>query len=295
MEYVNGEEHTVGAAAHGRAADERAIAPLIRFLRDYDVETRRTAAVALGQFADDRAIAALSEAIGREWDVEARRCAVAGLGHADNIAVIPTLIIALSDRAETVRDTAAEALGVVGPIAVPTLLDILRHHNQRLTMREGAAMALGRIADASAIAPLIDILRSPEYLTLRRAAVGALGDIAERRPAPELRNALPILRRVGEPPYGLYQQPGDPAQGLYHRVIRQIEAATATVRDLPLPASRPALNADGLPVPAQSPTLSAECLPLPADSPADAPALGSWTNTLRGFLRKCFSPRRSAE
>ena len=278
------------SAAHGRAADERAIEPLISFLRGNDRELRRTAVIALGQYDDARTVEVLSEAAARDWDVEVRRGAVESLGRVGGPAVVPLLINALADRAAAVQHTAVSALQRVGPPSVPSLVAALGCRGVTapgVTARCGMASALGRIADERAIGPLIVALRAPEYeVAVRRAAATALGEIASRRPAPELRNALPILRRMG-----------DPADGLYHRVMRQIEAATAGVQHLPLPAARPIPAGDDLPLPAQPPPPSPDGLPIPAASPEGAeagvaPAGGRGLGVGR-LLQRFLRPRRT--
>ena len=267
----NTEQDTPGRSAppHTLAADERAIEPLVSFLRSHDTELRRSAATALGQYGDPNAVEALSETAARDWDSEVRRCAVEALGRSGGPSVITPLVKALADGAETVRDAAEGALARVGGPAVPSLIDALSY--REMMIRRGAAAALGRIADERGVAPLIRVLRGQESeVAVCRAAAAALGEVASRRPTPLLRDALPVLRRLTE---------RDP---LYRRVMRQIEAATAGVRHLPVPAANPPPPADQLPVPANPPPF------VPDDSAARAKA--SWRGGLRRALRRWTSP-----
>lgn len=275
----DGGEWTV---ACGKAADERAIDPLIAFLRGGgDTELRRTAAVALGEYDDPRAVAALSEAVTRDWDAEVRRYAVESLGQEGIPSVVLPLIKALGDGHEAVRDTAVEALARVGVCAVPVLIDALGHRS--LTIRCGAALALGRSADARAIPPLIEALRAPEYEdALSQAAAQSLGKMASRHPDPQLCHALPLLRRLAQ------------RDGLYRDVMRRIEASTADVRRLPIPAAQPAPSTADLPIPAPSPAPSPDGLPIPSSraagenegqTSASCPwANARWQRTLRRWI-----------
>ena len=242
------------SVARSKPADERAIDPLVGYLRGGgETELRRTAAVALGQYDDPRAVQALAEAVTRDWDIEVRRLAAEALGREGSSSAVPPLIKALGDGAEAVRDAAEQSLGRVGPAAVTGLLDALVHRN--LTIRCGAALALGRIADPRAIAPLLDALRAPDYEdALAQAAARALGRIADRLPDPQLRNALPLLRRLA------------PQGSLYRDVLRRIESSTADVRRLPIPAAPVPVSSATLPIPAQPALPSPDGLPIPASA-----------------------------
>ncbi|AGA92417.1 HEAT repeat-containing protein (plasmid) [Thioflavicoccus mobilis 8321] len=89
---------------------------------------------------------------------------------------IPALITALRDEEETVRASAADALGEIGLPAVPALITALR--DEEWEVRERAAEALEKIGPAAsqAIPALITALRDEED-TVRASAADALGEI----------------------------------------------------------------------------------------------------------------------
>lgn len=238
------------------SADERAVGPLITFLRGQDLEMRRTAALALGRIDDPRAVAALVEAA-RDYDAEVRRLAAEGLGRSASPAAAAALVRSLADQAGGVRGAARTALEQIGEPAVLPLITALRDDRLPAAARQSAAAALGRIADPRAIAALLALLRGyVSYGALHRSASAALGEIALRRPVPELREALPLLRGLA------------PWAEQHQETIRRIEAATALSRHLPIPAAPPPASTQDLPIPAAPPLPPpAGPLPIPASGP----------------------------
>ena len=73
-----------------------------------------------------------------------------------NANAVAALRVALADKDDDVRRLAAEAIGAIGPVAIPTLIAALEQHDERL--RAAAALAMQRIATRS---PLADIV--PEF------------------------------------------------------------------------------------------------------------------------------------
>ncbi len=229
--------------------DERATMPLIKTLESRDLDLRRSAAFALGNIRDPRVIEPLTKAV-RDWDPEVRRWAMLGLGRSGDPASVPVLVNGLREPGRPERQAATEALAMLGAPAVPALVKALGHYNPDTQC--AAAATLGRIADTRAVGPLIRALKAPE-MRQRMAAAHALGELATRNPAPEVRTVLPPLRRLA------WQEQG----AFYREVIARIEAATAPVADLPIPAHRSDPPVAHLPVPASLPTLDPQRLPIP--------------------------------
>ena len=85
------------------------------------------------------------------------------------------------------RRAAADALGKVGPAAVPALIEALRDNSSYV--RWAAVAVLGEMSTtaADAVPPLIEALRGDDK-DVRWAAVGALGKVG-----PAAADAVPAL------------------------------------------------------------------------------------------------------
>lgn len=200
----------LAAEALGDIGDKRAVDPLILRLSHERRDLRRNAAYALGLLGDDRAVKPLvalagnkgedaslrgeaAEALGRighedaipalaglfrdktdDWFV--RWKATAGLGMMDHQEAIDTVIQALSDSHNYVRNAAAHAPNVRVARAVEPLIKALS--DEDYTIQIGAATALGQIRDRRAISPLIAALKDghknarPDVLTALRKITG---------------------------------------------------------------------------------------------------------------------------
>lgn len=159
---------------------------------------------------------------------------------------------------EAVRDEAMDALVEIGQPAVPLLTQALAEGTVRT--RCGAAEAVGKIGGARAVVILIAVLHDQDR-RVRQKAAQVLGEIALREPLPDLRAALPLLRRLW-----WAQWPSSENEQVFEDVIRQIEEATAILEDLPLPAEQPVPSAENLPLPAGPPSPVTDELPIPATS-----------------------------
>lgn len=202
-------------------------------------EVRRLAVDTLARIGDRAAVPGL---VGRlEDDTHwVRGQAAEALGWIGAPEATGALTRALSDRSEFVRLRAVEALGaVVRWTCVEPFLPLLADPSP--PVRVAAAVELGRQGDVRAVMPLVRGLESG----IGPAAAEALGRIAARVPAPELRAALPPLRR-------LLAAPDPQWEPLYRTTLAKIEQVTAAFQDLPLPASAASLAA-GLPCPAAKP------------------------------------------
>ena len=88
---------------------EPAVRPLIKALRDEDVEVRWNAAAALGKIGDRRAVKPLIKAL-KDDDIIVRLFAAGALGDIGDERAVESLIEELKDEGEDVRRNAAEAL-----------------------------------------------------------------------------------------------------------------------------------------------------------------------------------------
>ena len=188
---VNAAHEAALAMTHLGSAGRPAVGDLIRALESGTEDVRRSAARALGQLGPV-ATAALTEALGSS-SVSVRRAAAQGFGwlgqavtekvlHNDrvkmsvfqsvydrlNASAVAALRIALADKDSDVRRLSAEALGTIGPVAVPTLIEAMKEPNADL--RRAAALALERIETRS---PLGEVL--PERADhFRKASASSL-------------------------------------------------------------------------------------------------------------------------
>ena len=87
----------------------------------------------------------------------------------------------------------------------------------------------------------------------------ALGELCVRCPVPELRTAIPALKR------GIHRfvLPPDDLGKTFRVALERIEQATAQSSTLPLPAAAPIPWPDQLPLPAYPTASSADTLPIP--------------------------------
>ena len=234
---------------------------------------RRDAVVALGRIGDAGAIPHLVAAL-KDPAKCVRRRAVEALGKMGNDAAVVPLVEVLSDRVPQVRAEAVKALGRLGDASVVPVL------NERLAdpdweVRVYAARALGRLADTCAVGPLIAALKGGRVPAFDAAS--ALSAIAERDPVPELRAALPLLRRG----LSVWSTADVPTQQRHRSHIEQIDAATAPFRDLPLPARAPAPRVEVLPLPAAPAAPAPSILPIPALATGTPGAAETATTVLR--------------
>ena len=130
-----------------------------------------------------------------EWVASAKdkdRHAIAELGVIGPKA-IPTLVELLKDKDEEVRRAAAEALAMVGPAAIPVLTELLRDKNK--VVRSAAAEGLWPFVSWSktTIPPLIELFKDKDT-EVRRAAVRALEGIGPS--GPKARTAIPALTKL---------------------------------------------------------------------------------------------------
>ncbi len=306
------------------ALGEPAVSPLIETLRWSPVSAvREEAAEALCAIGDARAVEPLLAALKDEMEAGTRgkmarrlqNMALKPNAGADPALTRP-LLDALTAEAGDVQNLAFDMLVAAGPPAAPALVAALQDARGRIRrvaalilghiavpetgvplraacsdpdqfVRHAAVAALGRLNEvrASDIALLIEAL-GDNLLWIRRHTAAALGTLAEQgTPPPELRAALPPLRRFARSVFA-----GDEVRHACQKAVRQIEAVTAAFKDLPLPTTAaPASSAEGLPVPAAAPALTTSDLPVPATREAGddkEPPPGWWTRLKTAARRR---------
>jgi HEAT repeat protein len=171
---------------------------------------------------------------------------VTALGRIGDRRAAPELCHLLHPGARTDPECRAEAANALGRIggqeAVPTLLEALT--DAYPAVRVCAAAALGHLGAADAIQGLCRALEDPEPGVLQAAAV-SLGSLAERPESSpiHLRAAVPALTRLGSP---LSTEHGA-VKHACRDALRRIEARTASVKGLPLPAQPAATDPLTLP------------------------------------------------
>ena len=181
----------VGCAAPEPAYNGKPLSLWVAQLKDKDPGVRRDAAGALvwfGPKAKD-AVGSLIVALVDDDDT-VRDAAVLALSAVGKDAV-PPLVVALKDKDAAVRSGAASALGGVGPNAreaVGALVGLF--HDKEARVRRSAAFAVGQVGAApESIDPLLALLNDSDRGT-RIAAVVSLGGVG-----PEARAAVEPLRK----------------------------------------------------------------------------------------------------
>ena len=172
-------------------------------LKSRDAATRRRAAASLGSRGRTSAIPVLTPLLeDPDWGV--RQAAIESLGRIEDASAAPLLVAAITgadrvpdtDGATAVRAAAGEALGRLGPAAVPVLLEALRGRHVKL--RETAIGALGAVGGPAVVATLGDMV-ADDRSRVRQAAMTALVRAAGPEAVPALSRALahrdPTTRR----------------------------------------------------------------------------------------------------
>jgi HEAT repeat protein len=214
----------------GEIGNERAIAPIIKFFYNPEVELSQAAAIALGCigksairpligtlaerasgvdilpqvvealiYIGEEAVEDLLKALGdvRPETREAAERALIGI----RAPAIPHIVLALPKQSLTVQRRMARILGEIGDeSAVETLTQLLRDSDAGVQAR--IVQALGRIGDKRAAPALLELLQKDQAdETVRRSAARALGEIGDATVVEALVNALndPILRGAAVP------------------------------------------------------------------------------------------------
>lgn len=91
----------------------------------------------------------------------------------------------LEDESSRVRAEAAEAMGAMGAVALPYLMDRTTHETEEIAL-EALAAALGEIEDEQAVPWLMQVAATDHDTLTRETAVASLGAVGDAR-------ALPLL------------------------------------------------------------------------------------------------------
>ncbi|GEM_PF-331069 len=174
----------------GGVRAEEAVLPLLERLADEERRVREVAAWALGAIGDPRAVDPLMERLDRSVNADPNWLFYGlALGLIGPPAV-PVLLEALGDETPEVRGIAALVLGtipsaafVAGPALIATLED------RAASVRAAAAVALGALRVEEAVPALLVRAREDRDADVRIRAVRALGRIG----SPE---AIPLLRAL---------------------------------------------------------------------------------------------------
>lgn len=184
---------------------------------------------------------------------------------------VSALCTALQDPDLRVRTAAAELLGELGDeCALRPLMEALRdsfeYRSARMSLLVGVGAVFGMVGLLllALLAVLLTKTVNPvtgwaEYVgqvwkhrnkhtDLVRAITDAIEQLGQRSRTPELRGVLPDLRVVATDV--LRQSAGTRAAS--RQAIARIEALTATLRDLPVPAAARSGAAEALPVSAEA-------------------------------------------
>ena len=164
--------------------------PALRpLLADADPDRRWWAVRALAAIGGTEASSLLESRL-RDPD-EATRCAAAlGLGQLRATAAVPALMAQLSDANGWVRDTAADALAMIGEPALPALVEMLNDGQEGARVRTAGALrkiVVGALADR----------QTAEFEPQFRPAIGALFTALNDPNRLVRHNAYEALDRLG--------------------------------------------------------------------------------------------------
>lgn len=195
------------ATSLGRTSNPQAIKPLINALHDPSQDVSSSAGIALGMLgsaaieplkaefysASDniklniiKAYSMMGESGATELIPltkygEIRESVILALGDTKASGAIPSVINALNDGDEKIRNTAVASLGKIGTQAVVKLKAAAS--SSKLNVRKGIAKALGLIPGQESIALLVNLLADEEesIVGLASVSLGRMGEAA--RPA----------------------------------------------------------------------------------------------------------------
>lgn len=204
----------VCAALLATTARGEDVAGLIKNLRDKDPEVRRAAAKGLADAGAEAkpAVSALGDAVKKDKDMFVRRFAAQALGALGEDArdAIPALATALNDEKKEVAEASANALGKIGPSAVPALMDVLKtgkgvvvakkpkggkqpaSEGVNASLKRKAVESLGLIGPPAkeAVPVLMQNLKDKDIATEVAITLGKIG--------PDAKEAVPALKDIAE-------------------------------------------------------------------------------------------------
>ncbi|MBU6402575.1 MAG: HEAT repeat domain-containing protein, partial [Verrucomicrobia bacterium] len=195
--FRDGDDNHVAPAIHAvHALGSNAVPTLLRSLRVNDSVWKRTCAATIAKLPAEWK-SALPEVELSAWRVRAR-CASC-LGDLGVLAApaVPELIRALTDPAQAVRFSAAEAVGKIGvepQLIVPVLTSVL-HRDPDLEVRLQAVQALGRIGPRAqpALPVLLGILKSTNNPAWRDPVERCVSEAIWRIDPTQTAGLVPVL------------------------------------------------------------------------------------------------------
>ena len=171
---------------------------LVELLQDSSPDVRRTAALSLGKIGHSAGTQGLVEALSdpdplvREYSA----WALGQIGEEVNTDATIALVSALGDENQSVKNTAAKALGNVGlrePM-VPLLVEGLTVGE--VQSRRAVVQALMQLEVKEAYAALIASLKDNDP-QVRQGAIAALGELGARQALPKFRTIMLDDRNAG--------------------------------------------------------------------------------------------------
>ncbi len=181
----NDVEMRAGAAeVLGAIGDKRAVEPLIEILGDKDRQVRQQAAKALGKIGSNRAVESLAACL-KDPSREVRLEAVEALKNIADSWSFKSLLKSLNDTDASVRKEAVKAILVTGGRrAVDPFLEYLKNPESKSKVE--VIRALGVLGDKRAVEPLISLLRDKDP-SVRAWTVEVLRKIGDEKIAEPLR------------------------------------------------------------------------------------------------------------
>jgi len=175
----NSQVRAFSARALGGIGGKAALKPLINSLSEVDsCWNSNAAANALGDLGNPAAVPRLITLLSTHPNDDVRRAATLALAYLKAPrAVRPLTAALLGDSCADVRFEAADALGYIADRrAVPGLITALSEAGERdsVYVREHAAMALAKIGDGRALGALRNLLKSDKTSRVREAAREAI-------------------------------------------------------------------------------------------------------------------------
>lgn len=162
--------------AIGNIGDSRGIDVLIDLFNDRDVHIRLSAIDALIKIGSN-SIEKLIKALEHQSET-VRESAAYALGKIMDVNAIPRLLPLFSDKNIYVRIAAAHAISCKGTVALKVLIDLLKDQNE--AVREASTYALGEIGDEKTVPYIIEMLSDKDSF-VKISAARALGRLRDER------------------------------------------------------------------------------------------------------------------
>ena len=227
-------EAVVALAAQG----EEAVPLLLETLRDKSAGVRYAATQALGERGREMQPAAL--ALLKDGDLNLRVMGAVMLRHmgskADTAVTVPALVKALEDRHFDVRLEAAEALGVLGDLAVPAVPALLAAvHDEEWWVRDSVFQALASIRTSETMEGLIGAMTEERHPAVWFGNGGFVNVFKEFEKDPAMQRTLLLMYGklllkgdVDTPPFAARSKFGGAVVGLERYVKESIPIPAET-------------------------------------------------------------------